>query len=159
MNGEGELKDENRRWRRVLDNKMNRNSHALELTRRRRYSSLVSYFVSLSFLLKFALHASVRSREAQASHGWRGRTLFLSYQLNNSLFPLNTRTHKSTRARTRAHTNEHARMHAHTQERTQEHPRCCCCCCCSCCGGGGLQQQHSSCCCGSGKEVQVHEQE
>ena len=70
MNGEGNMKDETRRWRRVLDNKKNRNSHALELTRRHRHSSLVSYFVSLSFLL---VSIVIPSQQERGSCDARGR--------------------------------------------------------------------------------------
>ena len=87
--------------------------------------------------IKFALHASVRSREAQASHGWRERTLsylpLLSFSRQISLSTQHahaqehTRTHKSTheRARTHAHTHArtHARAHARTRARARAHTR------------------------------------
>ena len=61
--------------RRALDNKKNRNSHALELTRRRRHSSLVSYFVlSHSFCLNCRLSScELPSQQEKGSYDARGR--------------------------------------------------------------------------------------
>ena len=81
--------------------------------------------LSLSLSIKFALHASVRSREAQASHGWRERTLsdlpLLSFSRQISLSTQRAHAQERTRTSThgRTHTRARTQEHTHTQERTQ----------------------------------------